>query len=232
MKEKGLKQDDLIPVFGVKTRGAVGHYLTGRREPNGDQLKALADKLNHSLDWLLTGKGQIIRPALPSPESNAEWGPSFDLWDSDTPLRDDEVALPFFREVLLSAGAGISEIQENHGCKLRFAKSTLRSVGVDESHAACVKVSGNSMEPVLPDGSTVGVDQLQTNIIDGEMYAIDHCGHLRVKLLYKMPGGKIRIRSYNLEEWPDEMVDPNELRVIGWVFWQSVLRKRKNSYVK
>jgi transcriptional regulator with XRE-family HTH domain len=52
MKQKGITQDDLIPVFGVKTRGAVGHYLTGRRQPDPDQLAALAHKLGCMIDDL------------------------------------------------------------------------------------------------------------------------------------------------------------------------------------
>jgi len=89
-------------------------------------------------------------------------------------------------------------------------------------------VSGNSMEPVLPDGSTVGVDQGATSVVDGKMYALNHGGQLRVKMLYRLPGGGIRMRSYNREEHRDEeysaqdMID-KEIVVLGRVFWSSVL---------
>jgi SOS-response transcriptional repressor LexA len=56
MEELGLKQRDLIDVFGVETRGAVGHYLSGRRKPKPDQLAALAAKLEWSLDRLMYGR--------------------------------------------------------------------------------------------------------------------------------------------------------------------------------
>ena len=160
----------------------------------------------------------------PTIYSNAIMLDGFDLWDSTTPLRDDEVAIPFFREVKLSAGKGISEVQENHGAKLRFAKSTLKRKGVSADHAACVVISGNSMEPVLPNGSTVGINTAITEIVNGKMYAIDHNGELRVKLLYTMPGGGLRLRSYNIDEYPDEpYTDPTGLRILGQVFWYSVL---------
>ena len=57
------------------------------------------------------------------------------------------------------------------GRKLRFGKYTLRKKNIDPASAACVTVSGNSMEPVLPDGSTVGVDTSARTIKDGDMYA-------------------------------------------------------------
>ncbi len=53
MAQKKLKQDDLIAVFGVTTRGAVGHYMTGRRTPTPEQLKAVANKFEISLDRLM-----------------------------------------------------------------------------------------------------------------------------------------------------------------------------------
>ncbi|MNJ68152.1 HTH-type transcriptional regulator PrtR [compost metagenome] len=89
-------------------------------------------------------------------------------------------------------------------------------------------VSGNSMEPVLPDGSTVGVNTGATSIIDGKMYAIDDAGQLRVKTLYRIPGGGIRLRSFNREDHPDEeysaeQIASSDIRVIGKVFWSSVL---------
>ncbi|MGZ3767246.1 MAG: helix-turn-helix domain-containing protein [Mucilaginibacter sp.] len=56
MADKKIKQDDLLNVFNVKTRGAVGHYLSGRRTPSAEQLKSLADRLGISLDELMSGE--------------------------------------------------------------------------------------------------------------------------------------------------------------------------------
>jgi phage repressor protein C with HTH and peptisase S24 domain/DNA-binding XRE family transcriptional regulator len=158
--------------------------------------------------------------------SNAEYYGGVDTWDSDTPLSQDEVSLPFYTEVEASAGTGQFRVQENHGPKLRFSKSTLSRYNISPENAACIKVKGNSMEPVLPDGATVGVDTASTSIIDGKMFAIDHDGMLRVKMLYRMPGGGIRFRSYNSDEHPDEQYTGDDLqyiRIIGRVFWSSVL---------
>ena len=54
MVELNITQEDLITVLGVKTRGAVGHYLCGRRQPSPEQLKALASALDLSLDELMS----------------------------------------------------------------------------------------------------------------------------------------------------------------------------------
>lgn len=160
--------------------------------------------------------------------SNAEYAGPIDLWDDDTPLDDDEVYVPFLKEVELSAGSGRTHIEPSHNKKLRFGKMTLRRQNVQPSEAVCVTVSGNSMEPVLPDGSTVGVDQGKTSVIDGKMYALNHSGQLRVKTLYRLPGGGVRMRSYNRDEHPDEEYSPQEMLdkeiiVLGRVFWSSVL---------
>ncbi|WP_062390971.1 LexA family transcriptional regulator [Pseudomonas abietaniphila] len=161
-------------------------------------------------------------------ESNASLDGPFDVWDDDTPLDDDEVYVPFLKEVELSAGSGRTVVEQSSSRKLRFGKLTLKRQGVQASEAVCVTVCGNSMEPVLPNGSTVGVDQGTTSIIDGKMYALNHGGQLRVKMLYRMPKGGIRLRSYNRDEHPDEeyteqeMLE-NELVILGKVFWYSVL---------
>ncbi|WP_205966184.1 S24 family peptidase, partial [Pseudomonas viridiflava] len=66
------------------------------------------------------------------------------------------------------------------------------------------------------------------SIVDGKMYAINHDGQLRVKMLYRLPGGGVRMRSYNRNEHPVEeysaqdMVD-KQIIVVGKVFWSSVL---------
>ena len=150
-----------------------------------------------------------------------------EAWDDETPLGPDEVELPFYQEVELSAGKGSEVMLENGGRKLRFGRRSLQRKGVSPELAACVRVAGNSMEPVLPDGSTVGIDTAANQVQDGKMYAIDHAGQLRIKLLYRLPGGGLRIRSYNEHEHPDERYDADytaeNIRIIGKVFWYSVL---------
>lgn len=150
-----------------------------------------------------------------------------EVWDNETPLGPDEIELPFYEEVELSAGKGSEVMLETSGRKLRFGKRTLQKKGVPPEAAACAAVTGNSMEPVLPDGSTVGIDTSFTHVLDGKMYAIDHSGQLRVKLLYRLPGGGLRLRSHNSEEHPDERYEGDyvaqHIRVIGKVFWYSVL---------
>ncbi|BCQ70167.1 hypothetical protein PEQA60_41570 [Pseudomonas sp. Eqa60] len=164
---------------------------------------------------------------IPNLENATLLGP-IDAWDDDTPLDKDEVYVPFLKEVELSAGSGRTVVEQSHKQKLRFGRLTLRRQGVQPEDAVCVTVSGNSMEPVLPDKSTVGVDQGCTTITDGKMYAVDHDGQLRVKTLYRLPGGGIRMRSFNRDEHPDEeytaqeMVDQN-IHIKGKVFWSSVL---------
>lgn len=177
----------------------------------------------YSLDM----EGGDVSPLQPV-EANAHFAGPIDVWDDDTPLDDDEVYVPFLKEVELSAGSGRTIVEQSHKQKLRFGKMTLRRQNVQPSEAVCVTVSGNSMEPVLPHGSTVGVDQGCTSITDGKMYALNHGGQLRVKTLYRLPGGGIRMRSYNREEHPDEeytaeQLVKNEILIIGKVFWYSVL---------
>ena len=79
------------------------------------------------------------------------------------------------------------------------------------------------MEPVIPDGTTVGIDLGNKTIRDGKIYAINHGGLLRIKLLYNMPNEQVKIRSYNSEEHPDETADLKDISVLGKVFWYSVL---------
>ena len=229
-KELKLTQKRVANSVGVSA-GAVTQWELRYTDPKGKNLHRLAATLKCSPEWLLTGKdAATATDALhDSTKRNTQYQGligEIDEWDSNTPLDEDEVELPFFMEVELAAGSGTCEVKENHGPKLRFAKSTLKRQGVDPANAACVKVAGNSMEPVLPDGSTVGIDTAKTTIVDGKMFAIDHDGMLRVKTLYRVPGGGIRLKSFNNDEFPDEVYTGDEakhIRVIGKVFWYSVL---------
>lgn len=228
MDALGLRATDISERTGV-SKTTVTFWLAGTNGAKGKNLMALAKALDCSPEWLSDGSGSPDgRKANQTIESNAQYLGPIDVWDDDTPLDDDEVYVPFLKEVELSAGSGRTAVHQSHKQKLRFGKMTLRRQNVQPNEAVCVTVNGNSMEPVLPHGSTVGVDQGCTTITDGKMYALNHGGQLRVKTLYRMPGGGIRMRSYNRDEHPDEEYSAEEMItkeiiVIGKVFWYSVL---------
>ncbi|MCY1551952.1 HTH-type transcriptional regulator PrtR [compost metagenome] len=51
---------------------------------------------------------------------------------------------------------------------------------------------------------------------------------LRVQYLYNLPGGGIRIRSENSDEYPDELLtreDVSCITILGRVFWWSTIRR-------
>lgn len=223
-EQAGLNQSELARRLSV-TPQAVQKWESGASVPRGKRLDDIAAALSTSVAYLVTGE---LLARSDRAESNAKLIGPIDAWDDDTPLDDDEVYVPFLKEVELSAGSGRTVVEQSHKQKLRFGKLTLRKQGVQPDDAVCVTVSGNSMEPVLPDKSTVGVDQGSISVVDGKMYALDHDGQLRVKMLYRLPGGGIRMRSFNRDEHPDEeytaqqMIDQN-IVIKGKVFWSSVL---------
>lgn len=52
MKEKGVKQQDLMQIFGVTSQGAVSHYFSGRNKTTDEQLLALANFLDVDVEQL------------------------------------------------------------------------------------------------------------------------------------------------------------------------------------
>ncbi|MCP8350900.1 XRE family transcriptional regulator [Pseudomonas sp. FBF18] len=225
MKALGLTAADIIKLTGV-SKGTVSFWVNGKNGATGKNLLSLAKVLRCAPEWLTDGKNPP--DVVAQTKANATMLGPISVWDDETPLDDDEVYVPFLKEVELSAGSGRTVIEKSSSRKLRFGKQTLRNQGVQFDQAVCVTVHGNSMEPVLPDGSTVGVDKSSTAVKDGKMYAIDHGGELRVKTLYRMPGGGLRFRSFNQDEHPDEEYTAQQLAesgisVLGKVFWYSVL---------
>ncbi|WP_322614231.1 LexA family transcriptional regulator [Pseudomonas sp. BIC9C] len=228
---QSLTQADVAEACGWSGQSAFSQYATGKVPLNLEALLKLAKALDFSPEQVSTRLLSMV--SLNSAPSEVVSDRSTDLvpmsiWDEDTPLDDDEVEVPYFAEVQLAAGSGMTHVVEVPGRKLRFSKATLREAGVNINDAMCARVHGRSMERMILDGAAVGVDRGQTEIIDGEIYAFDHEGMLRTKYLYRMPGGSVRARSENHEEYPDEIFTPEqmaEIRILGRVFWWSTVRR-------
>ena len=222
MAKKGLGENELSRRSGVP-QSTINRILSGESK---DPRRSNVEKLGRALgeDLYLSGMQADVSGHAPVKTYLLQ---GMSGWDDATPLDADDVEIPLFKEVELAAGNGSAHAIEINGRKLRFSKATLKAAGVDAANAACATVSGNSMERLISDGATIGIDRGRTQIKDGEIYAIDHDGMLRVKYLYRMPGGGLRLRSENTSEHPDEVFAQEQaqrIRVLGWVFWWSTLR--------
>lgn len=224
-KEKGLTQKALGDAVGV-SQAAIQKIEAGKAKET-TKLTDIAVALGVRPEWLSDGSEPMradgVKPHHPNSTipPKGEWG-TIDVWDGKTPLADDEVEVPFYKDIEMAAGAGRCTEVDYNDYKLRFSKATLRRMGVEFANVFCCPAVGDSMEPLIPDGTTIAVDRGAKTIRDGKMYAIGQDGLYRVKVLHALPGRKVRVRSYN-EEYQDEEVTTDELEIIGRVFWWSVL---------
>lgn len=205
------------------------------RGVSGLQAPAVAKELNVNVDWLNgknVAKRQITYDTKPRGEPLYVLEP-LSPWDDSTPLEEDELELRLYKEVELSSGPGSllrTEIREvSSGPKLRFSRYSMRTAGVEPENAVFATNTGNSNAPLLLHGAAVGIDKGMTRIVEGELYALDHDGQLRIKFLQRLPGGGIRLHSFNHAEFPDEDYDADQvleqrITILGRLFWWSTLR--------
>lgn len=223
----GATKAGLAKACGISKPAVTGWFNGSTQAIEGKNLIKASAYFGVRPEWLATGRGPMAVGTVGNGSQSYTLSGMAD-WDDSTPLDSDDVEIPLFKEVELAAGDGAAHAIEINGRKLRFSKATLKAAGVDIANAACATATGTSMEPLIPDGATIGVDRGRTQIKDGKIYAIDHGGMLRVKYLYRTPGGGLRLRSENDEEYRDEHISPDEaknIRVLGWVFWWSVLQR-------
>ena len=211
MRGLGLQHKDLVAATGA-SKGTITNWISGVNNPTGKRLVQLAQALKTTSSWLLTGNS--------TPEFT-----QVEPWDSNTPLDDDEIEIPFFKDFSFACGGGsIGEAIANETRKLRMSKATLRNLSIMKENAVAATAIGDSMSPTIKDGDTIHVDLGRKNIKDGKIFAICIGGLFYCKRLYNLPLGGVRIVSDNSVEFPEiqlsaqEIID-QQLEVIGWV-WQ------------
>lgn len=218
MQALGMKRAaELVKATGV-SKGTVSQWLSDSSAPTGPNLLKLAKALGVHPDWLLTGEG---------PEPNAIESKLIAVeWESSSQDKDEFITVPLI-DVELSAGNGAPAIVEVEQYELPFRRYTLNKQGVSPNCAKVARVVGRSMSPVLNDGDVVGIDTSKTKIVDGDTYAIRDGELLRVKVLIERHDGGLLIRSFNNEEFPDEVLTKEQrqdrVTVLGRVWWSSKL---------
>ena len=167
---------------------------------------AAADKYQVSLDWLIFGRG-LMRPNSASH--------SF-LRESDSEL----ISVPLV-EARLSAGGGSFETSGDQDSRYSFQRDFLQRKG-QPGQMVLMRVTGDSMEPEIKSDDTVLVDQSQTKLKPGLLYAVGVEDLIYLKTINTKPG-KLVLSSYNPAYSPIEVDMRGDLaatvRIIGRVVW-------------
>jgi phage repressor protein C with HTH and peptisase S24 domain len=222
MHEMGMSQGQLAKVANM-AQPTIWRIASGNAKGT-TKIVDIANALGVRTEWLADGSGPM-RAALAHQPPKAQDHIGVKTWDRDTPLDDDEVEVPFLKDIEFACGDGRIGDEDYNGYKLRFSKATLRRIGAssDGHGIMCFPARGDSMEPVIPDGTTVAINTEDKKIVDGKVYAISEDGWKRIKMLYRTGPETVSVRSYNSAEHPPEEKPLNSIEIIGRVFWYSVL---------
>lgn len=213
MAELDLSQADLMRSTGA-ARGTVSGWVNGSNNPSAKHIEALSKALKTTSHWLLTG------------ESSGSFHTDQVL---ETVVVNDEIRDHFVwvEVVEASFSCGEGESIEFHfdaiNGKIPFPPSFLKDKNITEQTMKIIKAKGDSMADFIKDGDLVGINLSQTNIIDGEIYAVYLAGEGMIKQIFKEADGSLILHSLN-EKYRDKVVteeNGKNFKVIGRQIWRA-----------
>lgn len=214
MHNTSLVLDRLQTVFGVSTdtdlaeklgvkRATLGAWRTRESTPYAECIN-IAESRNISLDWLLTGKGDM------------QFEGSSNHNDLDT-----LVHIPEF-DVFLSAGNGSYPQEGSRPIDERpFTKAWLSEKGLKHKDLSLVKVRGDSMEPLLKDRDIIMLDSSKTTPNDFSPFAVRIEDCLYIKIVQKNKN-ILTLHSINEAYKPITInLEEDDCSILGAVVWHS-----------
>lgn len=197
------------------SKTAIKNWEDGVHVPRLEHLKSIAEYFKIDVNDL------YVLNANPNKMKDYQ---QFTDWDDDTPLDDDEVAVPFYKNISIACGTGsVCVIGGKEDRRLHISKATLRRISATVDEVFAIKADGNSMSPIIDDGDTLWIDKSKRNVKDGRIFIFQYGGLCMCKRLYLMPNNGLRVVSDNVDEYKefiisaDEIIE-NEFIMIGWVF--------------
>ncbi len=235
---KGWTQAQLAVAADVST-GTVGNIEAGLRQSKGS-IPQIADALGVSYQWLANDKGEMLSPAKllesefskqihPLAQANqAQSAIESDslkpilVWEHPDELPEGEYVFVPRLNIQLSTGHGREQIDVDliKDKPQAFRADWIRELRLKPAGLASMRVTGDSMEPRLYSGDAVVVDTADTEVLDGKAYALWYDGGERIKRLFRLPGGGVRIVSDNRDKYPSIDLSADQcqhVRIIGRV---------------
>lgn len=219
-----MKQVDLAVAMNDHLSGQVqDHYRqsmismveSGQRSLRFEGAAAAARALGVSLDYLA---GLTDDPAPAAQRSSHRFVTDLDSADPG----DVPGARPVpVRELAAAAGGGALDLDETIVGYLYFRLDWLDRHALDPSQCDVIRVSGESMEPTLPEGCSILVDRARRRRRHDRIYVIRTDHGIVVKRSGRVPGGHWQMISdhpaWRPRPWPPAA------EIIGEVRWMARL---------
>ena len=198
----------LSDICGISYQ-AVSQWFNGStKNIESKHLANIAKKYNASLEWLITGTGEMVAQE----------------YEPETATEEHFAFIPFY-DAHGSCGDGYAN--GDHAViksELAFKRSWLKDEGLQEKDLAIITAKGDSMSPTINDGSILLINTNYKRVESGRVYAIAVDDQVRVKRLFLGLGGDCRIVSDNSNKtlYPDETISPeilDKLHIVGRVVW-------------
>jgi len=202
-----LSQKDFAQKIGF-SRSYCSEIEKGKVEPTERFLKLIEQTFNVNPRWLREGEGEMFL------EEGKE------LAKQKIPGAID---LSKFKLIPVYSVVGA-------GPKLNITEAEpIEWVPVPEEYARndiiAIKVRGESMHPIIPDGAVVGIDIEDKHIVSGQIYCVwrDYEGMVLRRVFVR--AGYIILKPEN-PIFPEESIPPEEIEslIVGkfkWVFWKA-----------
>jgi len=190
------------------TEGAMDSFIAKYTPPNHP-----AEELNQAIS-VLEGVDETSDAAAQQPRPLRP----IRTWDSVEDLPADEYVVVPRMTLRFSAGNGgpVAEPDPKLDQGQAFRTAYIRRRRLKPRALMSAYAQGDSMEPRICDGDALLIDTSQTDIQDGKIYAVawNDNEELRVKRLYKLPGGGILIRSDNRDRYPEIIVPADQIDTV------------------
>lgn len=181
----------------------------------------IASKFGVSSDWLLFGSGPKKRGEAQIPPAEAQGFEASQPFVREQDAEEHGLTMVPKVRARLNAGTGSLETSADVEGLYAFRTKFLRRKGTPRK-MVLMEITGDSMEPELKECDTVLIDESQTDIIAGGLFAVGVEKEVFVKYVDREPGMLI-LRSRNERYKPIEVPMSGDLaetvRIIGRVVW-------------
>ena len=233
-KRSGKSQAALAEEVGMKQPSYQA--LESGKSLKSSFLPLIAQALNVDPIWLQTGNqdkplGNFNMQDFMGKHNLTQRDESgFDVNDIQSPIiveYGDGNEFIWIDVVEASFSCGDGESIEFHfdviNGKQPFAPNFFYKRGIDPVNVKIIKAKGDSMAERIFDGDLVGIDMSQTNIIDGEIYAVYFAGEGMIKQVFKEADGSLILHSLN-DKYRDKVVteeNGGNFKVMGRQIWRA-----------